>query len=130
MIGFSQTLYSQDFKSQFRTLFDKNDLAGQERLLQNWEKAKPNDPELYVAYFNFYLNKSRKEKLSLTSTPQSKDSLRMTKEDDKNVVAYLGSQMLYEAFNFDKAILYLDKGIEKFPKSARYAIRQVPRSEK
>lgn len=87
----------------------------QEKVLKNWEKSKPDDPELYVAYFNFYLNKSRKETLSLSSTPQSKDSLKMTKEDDEKVVAYLGSQETFEKKDFDKAIEYISRGIEKFP---------------
>ncbi len=116
LTSLSQITYAQqDFKSEFRTLFNKNDLAGQEKVLQNWDKAKPDDPELYVAYFNFYLNKSRKETLSLTSTPQSKDSLAVTKEDDKKVVAYLGSQETFVKEDFDKAIDYISKGIEKNP---------------
>lgn len=105
----------QDFKKQFKALFDKNDVAGQEKLLQNWEKSRPDDPELYVSYFNFYLNKSRREVVSLNSVPTSEDSIRMTKTDDEKVVAYLGSATKYEKADFDKAIEYLDKGIEKFP---------------
>ncbi len=112
----SQIAYGQkDFQSQFKVLFEKNDIAGQEKLLQKWEKEKPDDAELYVSYFNFYLNKSRQENLSLNSKPQSKDSLKITKEDDKNVVAYLGTEVSYEKKDFDKAIEYISKGIEKFP---------------
>ena len=111
-----QSVYGQqDFQARFKILFDKNDFAGEEKLLRDWEKSKPDDPELYVSFFNFYFNKSRKETLNLSTTPQKKDSLRMTKDDDKNVVAYLGSQMNFDKADFDKAIVYLDKGIEKFP---------------
>lgn len=112
----SQIIYAQqDFQSQFKILFEKNDIAGQEKLLQNWEKTKPDDAELYVSYFNFYLNKSRQETVSLSSTPQSKDALRLTKENDEKVVAYLGSETTFEKKSFDKAVEYLDKGIAKFP---------------
>ena len=112
----SQIAYGQkDFQSQFKILFEKNDIAGQEKLLQKWEKEKPADAELYVSYFNFYLNKSRKEMLSLSSTPQSKDALKMTKNDDEKVVAFLGGQETYEMEDFDKAIEYINKGIENFP---------------
>ena len=115
-LGLSQAVYGQqDFQAQFKILFDKNDVAGEEKLLKIWEKTKPDDPELYVSYFNFYFNKSRKETLNLSTTPQKKDSLKITKDDDKNVVAYLGSQMNFDKANFDKAIVYLDNGIEKFP---------------
>ncbi len=112
----SQSIYGQqDFQARFKILFDKNDLAGQEKLLQNWEKTKPDDAELYISYFNFYLNKSRKETVNINKNPQSKDSLQVTKENDKKVVVYLGSETIYEKADFDKAIQYLDKGIEKFP---------------
>lgn len=116
LAALSQFAYAQrDFKTEFKTLFNKNDLAGQEKVLKSWEKSKPDDPELFIAYFNFYLNKSRTETLSLTATPKSKDALKMTKEDDETSVAYLGSQETFERKDFDKAIEYISRGIEKFP---------------
>jgi len=110
-----QTIYGQDFRTQFKVLFDKKDIAGQEKLLQTWEKTNSDDPELYVSYFNFYFNKSRSEILSLTSRPTSKESIKITKKDDDSTVAYLGSQFSYNKTDFDKAVSYLNKGIEKFP---------------
>lgn len=105
----------QDFKTRFKVLFDKNDVAGQEKLLQTWEKSNPDDPELYVSYFNFYLNKSRKETVSLNSVPASGDEIKITKKDSEKAVAYLGSSTKFEKNDFGKALAYLDKGIEKFP---------------
>lgn len=113
--GLFQTLNAQDFNSRFKELFDKNDLAGQQKVLQEWEKAVPNDAELYVAFFNHYFNKSRKEILSLTPAPVSKDSVKLTKTDDGRTVAYLGSRFTFNKEDFDKAAAYLEKGIEKFP---------------
>jgi len=110
-----QTIYGQDFRTQFKVLFDKKDIAGQEKLLQSWEKVSSDDPELYVSYFNFYFNKSRNETISLTAKPTSKESIKLTKKDDDSTVAYLGSQFSFNKADFDKGIFYLDKGIEKCP---------------
>lgn len=115
-IGSFQSIYGQDnFKAQFDELFNKKDIAGQQKVLQNWEKTNPNDPELYVSYFNYYFSKGRKEVLNLTTKSTSKDSIKLTKEDDNKTVAYLGSQASFNKEDFDKSILYIDKGIEKFP---------------
>lgn len=115
LIGLSQPVHAQNFKEEFKKEFDKKDFAKQEKILQSWEKADPNDAELYVSYFNFYVNKSRNEVVSLTKKPTSKDSIPLTKENDDKAVAYLGSRVSYEKKNLDAGISYIDKGIEKFP---------------
>lgn len=96
-------------------LFDDKDLGGQYSLLQSWEKATHDDPELYVSFFNHYFAKSRQETLSLTATPLKGESVRLTKDDDKKVVAYLGSKMSFSKTDFDLGISYIEKGIGKFP---------------
>lgn len=115
LIGLSQSAYGQDFKSDFNSLFDKNDFPGQEKLLKKWEKAKPNDPELFVSYFNYFFRKSRNETLSLSKNPRSKDSIAVKKENDENPVAYFGTNVSFNKEDFDKGILHITKGIEKFP---------------
>jgi tetratricopeptide (TPR) repeat protein len=115
IIGSIQSTYGQDFNTKFNDLFDKNDVVGQQKILQRWEKNKPDDPELFVAFYNYYFNKSRKETLSLTSRPVSKESIVLTKEKDEKAVSYLGSQYSYNKEDFDKSLSYIDKGIEKFP---------------
>ena len=115
LIGLLQSISAQDFKTQFKILFNKQDIAGQEKLLQTWEKSNPEDPELYVSYFNFYINKSRSETISLTTKPISKESVTLTKENDEKAVAYIGSRVSFNKVDFDKGISYINKGIEKFP---------------
>ncbi len=112
--GALHTVHGQDFNTKFGELFEKKDVAGQQKVLRDWEKTNPNDPELYVAYFNHYFIKSRKEILSLTSKPVSKDSMKITKEED-GTVAYLGSQFTFNKEDFDTGVSYIDKGVEKFP---------------
>jgi hypothetical protein len=51
----------QTFKKQFNELVSKKDTVEQKKLLEKWEKTDNNDLELFVAYFNYYVNKrSRK----------------------------------------------------------------------
>ena len=112
---FATIANGQTYRERFVKLFEDKDLKGQYSLLQSWEKATPDDPELYVSFFNHYFIKSRQETLSLTSTRPKGEALQLTKEDDKKVVAYLGSNMSFSKADFDQGISYIDKGIAKFP---------------
>jgi hypothetical protein len=107
--------YGQNYREQFVKLFSDGDFARQYTLLQSWEKAAPDDPELYVSFFNHYFAKSRRETVSLTTAPPEGASVAVRKENDDKVVGYLGSNVSFTKADFDAGILYIDRGITKFP---------------
>lgn len=115
VVFLTQSLWGQDFRAEFQRLFAEKDFGGMETLLKNWEKLEPNNPELYVSYFNFYFNKSREEVVTLTSEPTSDETVKLSKEGDDKAVAFLGSQVRFEKESFEKGIAYINKGIRKFP---------------
>jgi tetratricopeptide (TPR) repeat protein len=93
--------FGQNYNKQFNELFDKpNTEIEQFKLLQTWEKAIPNDAELFVAFYNFYVNKSRHEVVALS------------REDGVN---YLAGKTTFDEKFFKQALEYINKGIEKFP---------------
>jgi len=55
----------RDFQSEFDVCLEDNDTLKQRTLLQDWEKAKPKDPELFIGYFNYYFNKSIDEAIAV-----------------------------------------------------------------
>ena len=57
-VGLSSWVLADGFREQFRAAFKANDLPAAEKVLADWEKATPKDPDLYVARFNFLLNKA------------------------------------------------------------------------
>ena len=59
-MGFSSLVLADGFREQFRAAFKTGDLVAAEKVLADWEKATPKDPDLYVARFNFLLNKATK----------------------------------------------------------------------
>ncbi|SRR5258705_4516086 len=75
----------QNFEQQFIELYHKQDTIGEAKILTQWKSKKPNDPELYVAYFNYYVQKSMQK------------AVELEREDLK------------------KAYEYIDKGIAMFP---------------
>ena len=59
-VGLSSWMLADGFREQFRAAFKAGNVAAAEKVLADWEKATPKDPDLYVARFNFLLNKATK----------------------------------------------------------------------
>lgn len=117
LIALPSISYGQNFMKQFEELFSKKDTVGQIQLLNNWEKTNSNDPELYVAYYNYYVTRASEEVITLGNDPKGKEALKIVKEDSLsgNPVAYMYSDIYYDRLLLYKAYSYIDKGIEKFP---------------
>ena len=107
----------QTFKQQLSGLLSKKDTLGVQQLLGKWEKADSNDPELYVAYFNYYANSSRKEVISIGQNPSGDYSFALMEKDSskKEPAGYLSGELYYDQDILKKAFGYIDKGIEKHP---------------
>ncbi len=103
---------AQDFQKQFKDLVAKKDTAAQGKLLKEWEISKPTDPELFVAYINFYVNKAAKEIISIQQQGGNQ-SFQMT--DSAGHKWYLTPTMQYDARLVEKGFDYIDKGIGLYP---------------
>jgi tetratricopeptide (TPR) repeat protein len=110
-------LSGQTFKQQFNDLVSKKDGVGQQHLLEKWEKADNNDPELFVAYFNFYVIKSEKEIVALGQNHKGKDVLQIMDQDTtkKEPVAFMYGDTYYEPNLLSKGFDWISKGIKKHP---------------
>lgn len=86
LLIFSLTLvfnqvFGQTFKQQFNEFVSKKDTLGQQQLLDKWEKSDNNDPEPYIAYFNYFVKKSVKEVVTLGQNPEGNDVLLIMDKD-------------------------------------------------
>jgi tetratricopeptide (TPR) repeat protein len=105
------------FKQQFDELVKKKDTIGQNNLLIKWENTNNNDPELYVAYFNYFVNKSRKEVIRMDKNPKGEKVLSIMDKDTskKEPVGYLYGDIYYEPELLKKGLTFIDIGISKYP---------------
>ncbi|WP_196889719.1 tetratricopeptide repeat protein [Aureivirga sp. CE67] len=110
----AQFLFAQNYQEEFSKYFKEKDTVNQLKVLQNWEKENPKDPELYTHYFNYYLFKKRQEVLSLESGGNGKEGLAIV-DSLKNQVGFIGSRVLYDSSDFDKAIHKINEGIKLYP---------------
>lgn len=113
---FNQAI-GQTFKEQFDDLVSKKDTLGQQQIIDKWAKADSIDPELYVAYFNYYTRQSQKEIVRLDGNPKDKEGFKIMDKDSSNKepVAFLYGDTYYDKDILKMAFDYIDKGIEKYP---------------
>ena len=115
LVFITHVVHGQDFEKKFKDLAAQNDTVAQAKLLGEWEKTDPKNPELYVAYFNFYAKKSIREVISLDEKPKSNNSLQLNDTGTSNPVAYLNASVNYRSDVLQKAFDYIDKGISLHP---------------
>lgn len=107
----------QTYKQQFNDLVSKKDSVGQRQLLEKWTKSDSNDPELFVAYFNFFVLKSKNEIITLGQNPKGKDVLKIMDQDTskKEPVGFIYGDTYYNPDLLSKGFDWINKGIEKHP---------------
>lgn len=88
----------ENYQEKYLKLFQDDDLDHLLPLLQEWEKSAPNDIEVYIAYFNYYL------RLGTSS------QITMGQMDDGRYGIYNREE--YEKENTTKAISYLDEALK------------------
>ena len=114
-----QSFFGQNDWQQFTLLIENEDTLGQRILLENWEKRTLNDPELYVAYFIYFVKKSRSEVLVIGQDLKQNAYMVLEIENQdsskQNGAEYMYKQVTYDDLYTQKAIEWIDKGIERFP---------------
>jgi len=111
-------IMAQSLKEQYEVIVSEGDPDKQEEFLKNWELSDSGDAELYTAYFNYYVNRSRNETLAIGSEKPDKNDFIILNETDttkKEPAGYIYNNITYDRELIKKAFLYADKGIEKFP---------------
>jgi tetratricopeptide (TPR) repeat protein len=107
-------LAAQNFQDDFRKHFQAGDTLQQSKTLTSWQKAKPNDPELYTSFYNYYFRKAKTEMLSLTNDAPQGESL-VLKDSLDQTAGFIGSDIVYNERDLKNAFSKIDQGIALFP---------------
>jgi hypothetical protein len=105
----------QDFQTQFKDAVTNNDSTGQIKVLNAWSAASPKDPELFIAFFNYYVRKSITESISLDGTQKDKNLLVLNDTASGKPVGYLNASTNYKSDVLQKGFDYINQGIALFP---------------
>lgn len=106
---------AQSNYDKFLSYVASHDTDNIKTLLKNWELTKDNDPEFYVCVLNYYLDKSKKEAIQISTNryPATEDDLSFT--TDQNDTFYLKPKILFNNVYLTKSLDYANEAIEKFP---------------
>ena len=114
LFALSSLCMAQNYKKEFNEAGAKKDTSAQRKVLEKWEKANSDDPELYVACFNFYVQKSRITGISIDKTQKSKDAFSIS--DSSGNIGYLNGSTIYlNNSDLKRGFNYISVGIAKFP---------------
>ena len=114
-ISIASCSFGQSQLQQFSVLASKNDTIAELTFLKNWEATNKNDPELYVAWFNFYFLKSKKEVVRLDADTTRQEGFKVNDPNTKKRVGSIYGDIYYDPEMANKGIQYIDIGIDKFP---------------
>ena len=105
---------AQDYQNQFLVACEANDTIEQGKILNEWEDEDPNNPELYTSRFNYHFLMAQEEVLEIST--QEPDGQSLAFQDSLgNNTGFIGSKIIYNPEEIDKALKYIDEGIAKNP---------------
>lgn len=106
--------FGQDYYKDFKKYLNEGDTIKQLELLKSWEITNSGDPELYTSFFNYYFNKSKDEKISVSTQKYGDKNFTIT-DSTGQIVGYLGSKILFKEKEFSLGISKISEGINLFP---------------
>jgi len=115
LLFLSLKVSSQNTLSHFYELADKRDTVNELLLLKNWEISSPNDPDLYVAWFNYYYQVSMDEIVHLSTDSKARGYAKIVDPVTEKKVGTIYSEIAYLPDKVKKAFNYINKGIGMFP---------------
>lgn len=98
------------------------EVTGQDSLaasiLVQWMTAEPNNPDMTVAAFNYYVLLGRTEVLVMDDaepSPFNNEDVLLIQDEEGNTVSYMSSDYRYDIENFELAMEIVSEGIELNP---------------
>jgi len=118
---FSAYCQTPSYFEKFVRPFQAGDLDKAEKALQEWDLADSNDPELYVAYFNFFTEKGLQ-----------KDSTKLDIKYANQALGYISEGINRFPTRIDMRIakLYMLERIKNYPAVTNEVIKMIETSVK
>lgn len=111
----STAVLAHDYKEIYVQLLNEGKYEELYQHLQKWEEVAADDPELYIAYFNYYYNLSRNEVLKIKKNPPPGEVIVVNDPETGEEVGYLYFEIQFDEEKVNKALEYLDEGLKRYP---------------
>jgi len=108
--------FDKEYQETYTNLFKANKYDELFTHLQLWESKEPNNPEMFIAYFNYFLFRSRFSGVSIDKEQKGTGSaMSITDPQSGEVVGYLNEAVHYDTEDVLTAVEYLDRGLQIAP---------------
>lgn len=111
----SFAIKAQTFREKYAQLNQPGNDSALFHHINDWLLAEPTSADPYIAFFNFYLDRSEHELIEVTKDTVGKTGLVIS-DSLNNPVGMLVSRIGYDDSLFALAIKWVNAGIEKHPK--------------
>lgn len=106
----------KDYQNIYFELCNQSDDSKTIAHLEEWEENYPQDPEMFICAFNFYLQKSKKEVVRMDGGPAKGQSLQIMDSTKSKPIGFIYGDISYDEDLFNKSIDFLTRGLVKNPK--------------
>ena len=105
-----------DYKGIYETLFKEERYNELYEHLQEWEEKEANNPEMYIAYFNYYIIRERFSGISIDNEMKGgTTAIQINDPETGEIVGYINESVQYKNNDIIIAVEYLDKGLNIAP---------------
>jgi tetratricopeptide (TPR) repeat protein len=103
------------YQEKYKNLFSEKKYDELHNHLQAWEKEEPNNPEMYIAYFNYYIFRNKSSNIAvLTEKPKQGQFFALT-DSTGEVAGYMGEYVGYNNDDVLTGVKFLEKGLAIVP---------------
>ena len=120
--------FGQERLTEFYRLIKQNDTSKIEKHLEKWKSEKPEEVDLYIANFNFYLFKSREINMKVIDNPKDYPRAQILNLDsisDEIKPIYGIQKIEFNRKILDKGFAQINEGILKKPNRLDMRIGKV-----
>lgn len=111
----STVVLANDYKDTYVQLLEQGKYEELYQHLQKWEELDSHDPELYIAYFNYYFNISMSDCITVKKEPPQGESIVIEDPDTGEEVGYIYGETYYNEKKVDLALKHLNVGLKRYP---------------
>jgi len=106
-----------DYKKTYEALHKEGKYDELRKHLQIWEAKEPANPEMFIAYFNYYINRNSVSKIALDAdTANAINAEAMLKDPSTGeITGYIYKPVRYNSEDVSMAVEYIDNGLSIAP---------------
>jgi tetratricopeptide (TPR) repeat protein len=113
LVFYSFLLNAQSNAETFRQCNLPSDSIKAREVLYKWEKSNPDDPNLYISYFNYFYKIAQNYQVSIGTG--SSDKGIAFQDSSGREIGYISENNKYNSLLIDSGIFWINKGIAKYP---------------